>query len=285
MLEIRAIVDRYRIDAFVDQGQSSDVYKVTHCWLHTPMILKHLRDDAPPELRVLLLEEGRVQCGQSHQNLVQVHDALLVEGRPALVMEFVDGPDLADWIDEREQPPLDEALQLFRGVVEGMAEAHRRGLVHRDLKPENILLERRRDGHYVPKVGDFGLAKLLKKGRGRNSLSTVYRLIGTPEYMAPEQIRDPSLVDRRSDIFSLGAILYELSTGQVAFDSEEVMQVLDRVSTGDFAAPKEIRGSIPDRLEALILSMLELDPRKRPQTCEEVLEALDAVEREWKPAR
>ena len=146
VLEPRSIVDRYRIDAYVDQGASSDVYKVTHVWLHVPMILKHLREDAPAEMRMHLLEEGRLQCGQVHQNLVAVHDALLIEDRPALAMEFVDGPDLADWIDERERPPLDQAVQLFRGILEGVGEAHRRGLVHRDLKPENILLAKRTQG-------------------------------------------------------------------------------------------------------------------------------------------
>lgn len=274
MLKVRSIHDRYRVDELIDTGSSAHVYRVTHIWLHTPMILKHLRPDAPPELRGVLLEEGRLQCAMSHQNLVAVHDALNVEDRPALVMELVNGPDLAEWIDEREVPPVDEAVALFRGILAGMAEAHRHGVVHRDLKPENVLLADQRGGPLVSKVADFGLAKQRTAGRGRHSLSTTYALIGTPEYMAPEQIRDPGLVDPRADIFSLGAILYELCTGQMAFEDEDVHRVLAMVAEGAFRHPAQVRPDLDPALCDLIVQMLATEAARRPSSCDEVLARL-----------
>ncbi len=278
MLELRRIVDRYRVDAHLDRGASADLYRVTHVWLHLPMVLKHLRDDAPPELRTTLVEEARIQCEVVHHNLVAAHDALEIDGRPAVVLEFVDGPDLAAWIDARRRPDVGEALALFRGIAAGVAEVHRQGFIHRDLKPENVLLAARPDGGYTPKVADFGLAKRLRNARGRrHSLSTTFTLIGTPEYMAPEQVRDPGGVDRRSDIFSLGAILYEMVTGQVAFEHDDAQLALDRIATGKYTRPRAVRPDLSPELERLVVRMLALEPERRPASCEEVLDALAAL--------
>lgn len=277
MLELRSIVDRYRIDAHLSQGSAADVYQVTHVWLYERMVLKHLRADAPPELRHILLEEGRIQCGRIHQNIVAVHDALVIDDRPALVMEFVDGPDLADWLDARQSPPIPEALDLFRGVLRGVMEAHRQGLVHRDLKPENVFLARQHDDTLVPKIADFGMAKRLEQKNRRNTLSSNFSLIGTPEYMAPEQIRDASHVDYRSDIFSLGVILYELTTGRLPFEHDDVMQVLALVLAGTYVAPREIRPEISEPMANLIGSMLALDPQDRPRSTEEIHEMLSGL--------
>jgi serine/threonine-protein kinase len=277
VLKLGSIVDRYRIDSVLDEGETAVVYKVTQVWLYLPMVLKHLKEGVDPSIRHALLEEGRIQATQHHQNLVAVCDALDIEGRPALVMEFVDGPDLADWIDAHEKPTIRQALDIFRGVVVGLQEAHHRGLVHRDLKPENVLLGSAPDGTIVPKLADFGMAKRLQKATKAYTLSGTYKLIGTPEYMAPEQIRNPGLVNSRSDLFSLGAILYELVTGQLAFDGDSQSEVLQLVIGAFYEPPTSLRPDLDPALDQLIRQLLSVDPLGRPLDCSAVLSVLDGL--------
>ena len=160
MLEIGSIIDRYRVDAMLGEGTTGRVYRVTHTHLHVQMVLKHLRDGAEAGIRHSLLEEGRIQSLLRHQNVVAVLDSLDIDGRPALVMEWVKGPDLAEWLDERPQPPLDEALPIFRGIVEGLGVAHQSGFVHRDLKPENLLLDKDSQNPKVTII-DFGTSGVI----------------------------------------------------------------------------------------------------------------------------
>jgi len=275
MLELGQIVDRYQIVEMIAAGGTADIWKIRHTWLLSEHVLKHLRLPKP-EFRYKLIEEGRIQSVQEHQNLVTVTDALEVEGRPALVMEYIRGPTLADWIDQHDLPPPEEALQLFRGIVRGMYAAHRVGLVHRDLKPENVFLKPDPLG-YVPKIGDFGLAKVLDKGRDTMTLSGMYRMIGTPEYMAPEQIENPGLVDARADVFSLGAILYEMLTGEIAFDAEEVDDVVMLVLSGDYVPVLERRPDLHPQLADIVNHLLSTDRNKRPKSCLSILRALDRL--------
>jgi len=275
MLELGQIVDRYQIVEMIAAGGTADIWKVQHTWLLSEHVLKHLRLPKP-EFRYKLIEEGRIQAVQEHENLVTVTDALEIDGRPALVMEYIKGPTLAAWVDEYEYPPLEDALLIFRGVVRGMYAAHRVGLVHRDLKPENVFLKPDPLG-YIAKVGDFGLAKVLTKGRDTMTLSGMYKMIGTPEYMAPEQIENPGLVDSRADIFSLGAILYEMVTGSLAFDAEQVEDVVGLVLDGNYVPVRERRPEVHPKLAEIIDNLLALDREKRTQSCLSVLRALDRI--------
>ncbi len=269
-------MDRYRIDSLIADTTVSDIYKVVHVWLHTPMVLKHLKEPNQG-LTHALLEEGRIQVTQYHQNLVAVTDALEIDGRLALVMEWVDGIDLGDWLETNHQIDLKQTLLLFRGIVLGVQAAHHMGVVHRDLKPENVFLRRDADQNWVPKVGDFGLAKRMQKATNAYTLSGTYKLIGTPEYMAPEQIQDPGWVDLRADIFSLGAILYEMVTGEVAFDAEEADDVLELVMSGTYPPVSSHRRGVHPAVERLIRGMLEGKVERRIASCRLVLKQIDAI--------
>lgn len=192
VLETGQTVERFTVEAKLGEGGMAAVYRVRHNTLGSYHALKLLKV-ANPDIKRRLVEEGRVQASLHHPNIVAVTDVLVVEGQPGLLMELVDGPTLEEWLWSN-RPTLEQAEALFRGVVAGVGRAHRAGLVHRDLKPGNILLDLA-DGMVIPKVTDFGLAKILADEDGGHSQTRSGVTLGTPQFMAPEQIRNAKTVD------------------------------------------------------------------------------------------
>lgn len=195
VLETGQTVERFTVEAKLGEGGMAAVYRVRHNTLGSYHALKLLKV-ANPDIKRRLVEEGRVQASLHHPNIVAVTDVLVVDGQPGLLMELVDGPTLEEWLWSN-RPTLEQAEALFRGVVAGVGRAHRAGLVHRDLKPGNILLDVA-DGMVIPKVTDFGLAKILADEDGGHSQTRSGVTLGTPQFMAPEQIRNAKSVDQRA---------------------------------------------------------------------------------------
>ena len=263
MLELGRIVDRYRVDAAVWEGADADVYRATHRWLGTVHALKIARAEAA-------LLEARVQARLVHPNVVRVTDAFEVDGGWGWAADWVNGPSLAEWLNGRGAVPPTVAVPLFRGVLHGVAHAHRHGVVHRDLKPENILLERG-PGGLIPRVADFGGCTVAGDGRWSRGVGGPS---GTPEYLAPERLDDPDTGDARVDLFSLGCVLYELLCGRVAFDAPTPAQAYRRVRALDYTPVTVACDDVPAALAELVERLLQADPGRRPQTCDEVLAAL-----------
>ncbi len=166
------------------------------------------------------LEEGKMCLGLVHPNIVRVLDVGVAEDQtPYLVMEYLDGVPLSAYTAKGTKTSWKHALPILIGVLRGLAFAHGRGIVHRDLKPENIFLARDAQGRFVPKVLDFGVAKVLDAAGGMGKRTSTGMLLGTPAYMSPEQIQNARDVDPRSDLFSAGTILYEMVSGRTAFDA------------------------------------------------------------------
>jgi eukaryotic-like serine/threonine-protein kinase len=274
------IVERYRIELLLGRGGMALVYRVRHLSLETVHALKVLQVD-DPMVRERLVREGRVQARIRHPNVVSVRDVLEVEGAPALLMDFVGGGSLADRLERGPLPP-EEALSLFRGVVAGVAHAHAHGLVHRDLKPANVLLDRDEAGALLPRVTDFGLARLSDDTLDRQHRTRQGQAMGTPAYMAPEQIRDASAVDQRADIWSLGVILYELLCGQRPFEAPDVVSLMYQVASGRYEAPRRVRPELEAPLAMAIEGALCLDREARIPDCEALLAVLDG-DRSWAP--
>jgi len=203
-----------------------------------------------------------------------------IAGQPGLVMELVEGLSLDDLI-KQQKLTIEQADAIGRGVLSGVAHAHGRGLIHRDLKPANVMLQITEDG-LVPKVTDFGLAKILA-GDDLKARTRTGATMGTPQYMSPEQIRDSKNVDARSDVFAVGGLLYEIATGQRAFDGDNLLEIFSKVTSGEFVDPRSLRPDVPERMADAILRALVVDPEVRIESCKELFSLWTAGEK--MPAR
>ena len=272
-LDLRAgqVVERYEVERLLGRGGQAVVYLVNHTQLGSRHALKVIPTVSGPT-RDRLIREGRIQSGLAHPHIVVVTDVIDVGGHPGLVMEFVDGPTLAAWAGTR--PERAEMEAVFESVVRGIAAAHARGVVHRDLKPSNILLSRA-SGRWSPKVTDFGLAKALRDV-GHHDHTGTGSYIGTPRYMAPEQILDAKGVDERADLFSLGCILYELVCGRPAFPQPQIPQVVHAITSGSYLPPRSVVPDLPEHLSDVVTACLAVDPAARVPSCDALLGMLSA---------
>jgi serine/threonine-protein kinase len=259
---------RYAVEEAIAKGGMALVYRVRHLELGSVHALKVLAI-AGPDVKERLLQEGRVQARLRHPNIVAVTDVVDVGGLPGLVMELVDGPDLHAWRADAD-PTVEQVLDLFRGIVSAVAAAHERGLVHRDLKPGNVLVDRTREG-LVPMVTDFGLARARERPVEAGILTGEGVPIGTPSFMAPEQIHDARNADERADIWALGGILYFLLAGRPAFQGRTVYEIMTRVSGGTYDRIELVRRDLPAPVREVIQRCLRVAPGERFQHAEDIL--------------
>jgi serine/threonine-protein kinase len=246
----RVVDKRYRVLGRLGAGGMGVVYRVEHLHLGKTAAMKVLTPDgaARPEMVRRFRTEAQAVSKLDHPNIVQTFDFGECDGALYLVMEYINGEDLAAVI-RREGPwSFSRAGRLFVQVCAGLVEAHEAGIVHRDLKPENLMVVKRRDGSEHVKVLDFGLAKLRERAADSASqhggASTAGQVIGTPYYMAPEQVRG-ELLDARADLYSVGATLYRVLTGVPPFDAPSPMSILAKHLTDEVVPP---RARAPDRM-------------------------------------
>jgi hypothetical protein len=270
------IAGRYRIVECIGRGGMGVVYRVEHTEIGKLLALKLLAGGLARQREVVrrFKREALLASRLSHPNSVQVFDYGVFEGLTYLVMELVSGRDLARIIKSEGALSFDRVGRIVVQVCSSLAEAHGIGIVHRDLKPENILIARAPDGSDFAKVLDFGLAKL-REAPELNEVTGSGQVVGTPYYMAPEQIHGRP-VDGRTDIYALGAVMYEAITGTTVFQGTSPMAVLTRHLT---ERPVPIRERAPHRLiapavEDIVMRALEKDPAHRFQTVQELQEAL-----------
>jgi serine/threonine protein kinase len=256
-------LSRYRVERVLGRGGMATVYLVRHTTLGTLHALKVL-DMSSPIVRERLLLEGRVQARLRHPNLVSVTDVIDVHGAPGLLMEYVAGPDLEAWI-HGNKPDLQSASQMFCGILSAMEQAHALGYVHRDLKPTNVLLARD-IGRWTPKVTDFGIAKVLHREHAGHQTQAGFP-VGTPSFMAPEQVKRAADVDERADIFSLGCILYQLVTHRLAFPGDNMLDVFNASSSGRYRDPAELVPELPESMCQGLRGALTADPEERIPDC------------------
>ena len=261
-------IDCYTVRTVLGEGGMAVVYRVVHDQLGSEHALKVLKLPTHAIQERLLLE-GRVQATLRHPNVVAVTGIVDVEGAPGLVMELVDGPSLASFIQEGDLS-LEQIDALAEGILAGVASAHAAGLVHRDLKPANILLARE-GAAIVPKITDFGLAKLVQSEEGENATRTGISL-GTPAYMSPEQIESSRSVDARSDVFALGTLLFELVSGERPFKGSSTLAVLNAVFQGRRSRVDEVVPGLPERMVQAIEGALQKERADRFADAGELLD-------------
>ncbi len=266
--ELRFLADwpRYRVERLLGSGGMGTVYKAFDPTLGRWVALKFLyRNDAVHAER--FLREARAQARISHPNVCQVHEVGEAEGRPYIAMQYIDGRSLGELCEELT---LDDKVRLVRDVARAIHAAHRTGLIHRDLKPGNILLTREETGEIHPFVVDFGLAM----SQDEISLSRTGMISGTPAYISPEQAQGRAL-DRRTDVYSLGVVLYELLAGEPPFTGGNLARVLVRLVQEDPRPLRQIAPAIPEDLETIVGKCLEKDPTRRYESARELAEDLD----------
>lgn len=274
-MEVGTIIEgRYVVERTLASGGMATVHVVRHTGLDSLHALKILHIPSP-EIRERLLLEGRLQARLRHPNIVSVTDTITIDGAPGLVMELVDGPALDEWLGEN-RPSLDEAESIFLGVLAAVDHAHRHGVVHRDLKPANVLLSPM-PGGFLPKVADFGIAKVVEEvlaaraGRVRTRTGVA---MGTPAYMAPEQIEGAGAVGPAADVFALGCILYDLVVGRPAFDGPHLIAILTASREGFFDDPAEVLPDLPQRVVDAIRGALAPELEDRIPDCTTLAQVL-----------
>jgi len=258
--------DRYEFIEFIGRGGMGDVFKARDQRLGRNVALKFLRRDEP-ELVARFIREAQVQAKVGHDNLCPVYDIGEVEGHSYIAMKYVAGgsiKEIADLLDIRDK------AGIMVDVADALQAAHQAGLIHRDIKPANILVERNPDGTWHPYVVDFGIARDTEN----HDLTVSGVVLGTPAFSSPEQVRgESSKLDRRTDIYGLGATLYWLLTGQAPF-AGTYPEIVSGVAEREPEPPHRLDREIPVDLETIVLKCLEREPDRRYPTAREVSEDL-----------
>jgi serine/threonine-protein kinase len=262
------LADRYRVIRRVGQGSFSVVFLVDDTMVHEDVILKILNPQVALDEHMIkrFIHELRYARKVTHENVIRIFDVIGLGRSYAISMEYCAGHSLAEELKEGTPLPIKRAIKILWDVCRGVGAAHLVNVVHRDLKPQNILIS----DSGVVKIVDFGVAAVTSDMGTR--LTRVGTLLGTPTYMAPEQVRSRT-IDARTDIYSLGVIMYEMFTGRAPYVGED-MAVLFQHVEGKPVPPRDLNPELPPALEAIILKAMAVDPEQRYQTAEAVRKSL-----------
>ncbi|WP_199693628.1 serine/threonine-protein kinase [Sorangium cellulosum] len=271
---------KYRVESILGQGGMGVVVAALHEQLQQRVAIKLLHPGANAEMVERFVREARAAVRLKSEHVARVLDVGTLEtGAPFMVMEYLDGSDLQQTLRQRGPLELEEAVGYVLEACEAIAEAHAAGIIHRDLKPANLFLARGADGSGMVKVLDFGISKALAEPSAAGAepelgLTKTAMVLGSPLYMAPEQMRSARTVDTRADIWSLGAILYQLLTARVPFDATSLSELILMINTEAPPSPSLFRRDLPPGLEAAILRCLEKDVTKRFRSVAELAGAI-----------
>jgi serine/threonine-protein kinase len=270
-LEAGCQVGDFVIEHELGSGAYGTVYAARHPVIARRVAIKVLRQRFAAQARTLarFVEEARLVASLRHPHIVEVISfGRLDDGRAYQVMELIEGPTLAAFIEQRGALPPEVALPILRGVASALDAMHRAQIAHRDLKPANVML----CAGEQPKLIDFGIAKLVEGPRTAAATASG-AILGTPRYMAPEQCRGKK-VDGRADVYAFGLVAYELLTGRPAFSGEDALDLMLKHTAHAPAPPSTLVPTLHSEVDAVVLELLEKDPERRPRDLGAVVDAL-----------
>ena len=268
---------RYRLERILGKGATGVVFEASHLVIGKRVAVKCLfpHHRATPVAVERFFQEARIAATVEHPNVIQIFDGGDEKDTLFLAMELLEGTSLADRIDNDGPMALGEAVRIFLGIMSGVAAVHEAGVVHRDLKPDNIFLQKTRfSEREEPKVLDFGISKLKQPGKELTSLGVV---MGTPTYMAPEQVASTRDVDVRADVYSLGVMLYEALAGDVPYSADTVLDIFRAAEAGGATPLCELRGDVSRELSDVIAKAMTANIKERYESVAEFAAAIRAL--------
>jgi serine/threonine-protein kinase len=279
VLEGEVLAGKYRVERVLGEGGMGVVVAARHIQLEQLVALKFVLASTLQNAQAVerFLREARAAVKLKSEHVAKVLDVGTLEsGAPYMVMEYLEGSDLAQLLEQRGPLPIETACDFVLQACEAVAEAHSLGIVHRDLKPQNLFVTRRVGGSALIKVLDFGISKMLWPDSAPSGALTQTRAVmGSPLYMAPEQMRSSRSVDTRADVWALGVVLYELLTARLPFEAESMPELCLKVVQDPPPPITESRPDVPAQVVAVIAKCLEKDPTNRYANAGELASALE----------
>jgi eukaryotic-like serine/threonine-protein kinase len=271
------IAGKYRVERVLGEGGMGFVVAATHLALETPVAIKFIREGVlgTREASIRFLREAKAAVQLKNPHVAAVYDVgTLDTGEPFMVMEYLEGCDLSDLFKRRGALPQAEACEYIVQACDALGEAHALGIVHRDVKLGNLFLTRGAAGVPILKVLDFGLSKVSAFGDNETGVTMSAAVLGSPRFMSPEQLQDPRTVDGRTDIWSLGIILYTLLAGRPAFDADTVGKLFAKVMGENPRPLQELAPNVDPGLVAVVNACLAKSPNKRISNVADLASAL-----------
>jgi serine/threonine protein kinase len=278
----KTIDGKYLIQSPLGEGGMAVVYKANHIQMERTVVIKVMQGWLLSNRNSVerFERECKLTAKLNHPNIVSVYDVGSINGKePYLVMEFINGESLADKIDKSGALPYATTGNIIVQICRGLQEAHSNGIIHRDLKPDNVLLQHKSDRPDWVKIVDFGISNLVQ---GSKRLTKTGRMVGTPEYIAPEQLKDRP-IDIRTDLYGIGVMMFEMLTGHVPFDGESAEAILMKHLLEDPPPMSEVKPDLPqpNPFQSIVDKLMRKDPDERYQTATElrldVEQALNSV--------
>ena len=268
---IGEVLENYKIIEEIAQGGMGKVYKAIHVSLERIVAIKMIHPNLLSNEKIVknFYTEAKIQASLNHPNIVTVYDFFQHDNKHYVVMEYVDGESISKILHHQGEFEINIAISIFRQILDGIKYAHSNNVIHKDIKTGNFLLTPN-----TVKITDFGIAQILDETSGKTKSDLV---IGTPKYMSPEQIMG-KVIDKRTDIYSLGIILYEFITGVVPFNTDGENSAFETRKAQLQSSPKkpsEINSKIPKELENIILRALSYNPDDRFQSVDEFINAIE----------
>jgi tRNA A-37 threonylcarbamoyl transferase component Bud32 len=268
--------ERYRIVRKLGEGGMGRVYEAEHILIKKRVAIKCLHSQFANNGEVIARFQREAQAASAigNEHIVEVNDlGRFPDGSVFMALEFLDGRDLATDLEQSGALTVGRAMRIMAQVCEALAAAHEKGIVHRDLKPENIFLVRRKGNPDFVKIVDFGISKF--KDSDARGMTATGAMIGTPHYMAPEQIEGRKDVDHRVDLYAMGVIMFEMLTGRMPFEASTLPKLVYEVCSVRPPSVGDFREDIPPELQAIVARLLEKEPALRFAQCEALGEALE----------